>query len=266
VKIHRSNRDSHFTIIPDETLRDSRLSWQARGLLAEILSRPDDWITSADRLWADARRERYKPGEGRDKIRAAFAELDSAGYLSRERKRGPAGRIVTELHIYDISASRTGDSTDNHWSDSDKYISSPADPAPADQASMGQEQTSLQRPGKETPHRDLSNGNSLSRATAELRVSGGTEKEIEEIVRQIEANPKVIQAGSYLEGAIKNGDGPDLIISARKRLAERDGIGQASAKRPPWCGVCDERTRMIGEDNPHHCPNCHPMTAASGGD
>jgi hypothetical protein len=249
-------------MIPDETLRDPRLSYQARGVLAEILSRPDDWMTNADRLWADARRERpNKPGEGRDRIRAAFIELHSAGYLTRERKRGPGGHILTELHLYDISASRTGDSADSHWSDSDIYTSSSAEPAvPADQ-------TSLQKPGKKSRHRDLSNGNSLSRATAALRsVPGATESEIEEIVRQIEANPNVIQIGSYLEGAIKRGDAADLVISARKRLAERDGIGQASAKRPEWCGKCDERTRMIGEDNPQRCPDCNPMTAIRGGD
>jgi hypothetical protein len=263
VKIHRSNPDSRFTKIPNNTVRDPQLSYQARGLLAEILSRPDDWTANADRLWANARRKRDKPGEGRDRIRAAFTELESAGYLSRERKRGPRGRIVTELHVYDIPVSHTGESVDSHWSDSDKYTSSQAAPAtayqaPADQAPADQAPAD-QAPADQAPADQASNGNSLSRGIAALRcVPGAIEREVQEVVRQLKADPNVRYPGRYLNAAIERGDAPDLVIGARKRLAESDGMGQASSKRPKWCGACDERTRMIGEDKPHHCPDCHP--------
>jgi DNA-binding transcriptional ArsR family regulator len=30
--------------------------------------------------------------------------------------------------------------------------------------------------------------------------------------------------------------------------------------RPPWCTQCDERTRMIDDDRPARCPNCHPLS------
>jgi hypothetical protein len=29
--------------------------------------------------------------------------------------------------------------------------------------------------------------------------------------------------------------------------------------KPPWCGICDERTRHIGIDHPGRCPECHPL-------
>jgi Zinc knuckle len=29
--------------------------------------------------------------------------------------------------------------------------------------------------------------------------------------------------------------------------------------KPPWCGVCDERTRLIGLDIVHRCQECHPL-------
>lgn len=32
--------------------------------------------------------------------------------------------------------------------------------------------------------------------------------------------------------------------------------------RPPWCGICDERTRLIGLDEAHRCPACHPQRHA----
>ncbi len=101
MKIHRSHPESGFTIIPDATLRDPRLSYQARGVLAEILSRPDDWATGADAIWRRAKSERGKAGEGRNVLRSAFAELAKAGYLHRERQRLGRGRFVTELHVFD---------------------------------------------------------------------------------------------------------------------------------------------------------------------
>jgi hypothetical protein len=35
--------------------------------------------------------------------------------------------------------------------------------------------------------------------------------------------------------------------------------------RPPWCGICDERTRIretVEEGKPYHCPACHPLSSA----
>jgi hypothetical protein len=31
------------------------------------------------------------------------------------------------------------------------------------------------------------------------------------------------------------------------------------AARPPWCGECDEATRMLDPDRPRRCPDCHPL-------
>ena len=33
----------------------------------------------------------------------------------------------------------------------------------------------------------------------------------------------------------------------------------AVAARPPWCGECDEATRMRDPDRPRRCPDCHPL-------
>ena len=93
----------------------------ARGLLAEILSRPDDWDTTADEIWERAKSERGEAaGEGRDMIRDLFAELEAAGYLRRVKKRGPRGRMFTELHVYDVPAGRTDDETSRRRSEQGK--------------------------------------------------------------------------------------------------------------------------------------------------
>src|SRR5688500_4818840 len=77
LRIRRSKPISGFTILPNDTLRDDRLSYAARGVLAELLSRPDKWETNADALSERARRNRGDiVGEGRRGMRAAFAELE----------------------------------------------------------------------------------------------------------------------------------------------------------------------------------------------
>jgi len=103
VEIHRSHPESRFTIIPDATLRDRRLSYQARGVLAEILSRPEDWMETADNMWRRARSERGDAGEGRDVLRNVFDELADAGYLYRQRRRVGRGRFATTLHVFDVA-------------------------------------------------------------------------------------------------------------------------------------------------------------------
>lgn len=33
----------------------------------------------------------------------------------------------------------------------------------------------------------------------------------------------------------------------------------AAANGAAWCGECDERTRLVGDDSPARCPRCHPL-------
>src|SRR4249920_411843 len=85
---------SGYTLIRDSVLRDERLSYRARGVLVAILSRPDHWATSADRLAAEG-------AEGRDAIRSAMDELAKYGYLERRNVQVDAGRWVKQIIVYD---------------------------------------------------------------------------------------------------------------------------------------------------------------------
>lgn len=79
-----------FTIIRNEALRDERLSYRARGILAYVLSQPPDWRGSAEEIANAAPK-----GEGRDAVRRALRELEEAGYLIRVKVRDENGRFVS---------------------------------------------------------------------------------------------------------------------------------------------------------------------------
>ena len=107
MRIRRSKPVDNFTIIPNATLRDDRLSYCARGVLLELLSRSNGWETNADALSERARRHRGDGvGEGRRAMRAAFKELEAAGYMVRRREKGEKGRFVTVLEVYDTPQHR----------------------------------------------------------------------------------------------------------------------------------------------------------------
>lgn len=107
MRIRRSKPTNNYVLIPNGTARDERLSYLARGVLLEILSRPDGWETNADALSERARQHRgAKRGEGRRALREAFAELEAAGYMIRHKERDPKGRIVTLMEAYDTPQNR----------------------------------------------------------------------------------------------------------------------------------------------------------------
>lgn len=72
--------DNHFTQIPNDWLRDTRLSLKAIGLLAQIMSHTPGWNMSI-RALAKAN------GVGQDTIKTAVMELEKHGYLTRSEKQ-----------------------------------------------------------------------------------------------------------------------------------------------------------------------------------
>lgn len=82
-----------YTAVDRRTLNDDALSFRARGVLVWLLDKPDDWRADASSI-ANAGRE------GRDAVRAALRELETAGYLVRRKYRAD-GRWATEHTLYE---------------------------------------------------------------------------------------------------------------------------------------------------------------------
>ena len=97
--------ESQFTQLRNDVLRDKRLSFRARGVLAWILSQPDNWATDADRLAREGT-------EGRDAIRTALRELRDAGYMVQARRQNSLGRWVTDTLVYDTPQKPAGQAED----------------------------------------------------------------------------------------------------------------------------------------------------------
>ena len=107
MRIRRSRLTGDFLQVPNATVRDDRLSHMARGILVELLSRPDGWEATADDMWRASVAKHGKASPGRRAFRAAFAELKEYGYLTAERTILTSGQHGTILAITDIPAGRT---------------------------------------------------------------------------------------------------------------------------------------------------------------
>ena len=88
-----TNRDRYVVLI-QATVRDTRLSFKARGILAFLLSHPDNWKPNIRHL------ENSSEKDGRDSIAAGIKELIAHGYARRVTTRDARGRIESkELQV-----------------------------------------------------------------------------------------------------------------------------------------------------------------------
>ena len=83
-----------FGIVPESLLEDSRLSLDTRCVAAWLAAKPPDWV-----VMVGVMRRRLGLSEQRW-LRKVAPELESAGYLIRERRRDGQGRIVWKIEFF----------------------------------------------------------------------------------------------------------------------------------------------------------------------
>lgn len=84
--IRRAKRKSNFTMISNVGLRDINLSFKAKGLLAYMLSLPDDWVFYETELVNHST-------DGLASVKTGLKELQEQGYLHRTRERNEKGQL-----------------------------------------------------------------------------------------------------------------------------------------------------------------------------
>lgn len=85
IHTRRLTTGDRYEVIPHSVLRDSRLSYRARGLLGYLLSLPPVWKVAIERLADES------PREAREAVQTAVAELETVGYLWRWRDQDERG-------------------------------------------------------------------------------------------------------------------------------------------------------------------------------
>lgn len=101
MKVRRAMPEEGWTAMANAAHRDYRLSWRARGLLGELLSYPDGWDTTVDKLVAQAR-EHGDATEGRAAMRKAVGELAEIGYVRYIREADEHGHWSTVMSVCDV--------------------------------------------------------------------------------------------------------------------------------------------------------------------
>lgn len=133
----RNKPRRHFTVVRNTALRDNTISLKAKGLLALMLSFPDDWtyhLTHLEGLSTD----------GRDATRTAARELETAGYITRHQTRTPDGRL-SEAH-YEVADVRNGTRTVDGLSGDGKTVAGKT--VAGKPATTKTERTKTERPTK----------------------------------------------------------------------------------------------------------------------
>ncbi|HFU7080336.1 TPA: DnaD domain protein [Bacillus cereus] len=92
----RVSKSKNYTTINNTGLRDERLSWKAKGILAYILSLPDDWVFYMEEISTHAK-------DGIDSLRVGMKELKKFGYVRRFPVKNEKGKITNwETIIYEV--------------------------------------------------------------------------------------------------------------------------------------------------------------------
>lgn len=78
--IYRAKRQTNFTMLSNVGLKDKRLSFKAKGILAYMLSLPDDWVFYETEIIKHAT-------DGKQSLRSGLKELQETGYLVKHQSR-----------------------------------------------------------------------------------------------------------------------------------------------------------------------------------
>lgn len=92
--IIRVKKDTNYVVMDKTFLSDTRLSWKAKGIMAYMLSMPDDWTFYFDELIKHST-------DGKSSFKSGFNELKKNGYVRRERQKREDGTFKWETIVYE---------------------------------------------------------------------------------------------------------------------------------------------------------------------
>ena len=108
----RVHQDKNFTVLSNEMLRENNMSLKAKGLLAIMLSLPDDWDYSVNGLVAICK-------EKLTAVKSALEELKANGYLRVTKLLPNETESGHFEYVYDVYASKSQNPYYNQLSETD---------------------------------------------------------------------------------------------------------------------------------------------------
>lgn len=111
----RFGRKKGFVVLFRSAAQDDRLSLEARGLFALMVSLPENWSFTVVGL---AR----KAGCGKNKIRRILEELETVGYLLREQEHREGGQFGANIFVLQDEAPPLSQNLDNGEADTPTVV------------------------------------------------------------------------------------------------------------------------------------------------
>lgn len=298
-RIVRTQRTAdHFTIIANAAVRDSRLSWKARGMLAWLLSHQEGWETSVKDMAKHAT-------DGKGSVETGLQELEACGYLERRQVRDGAGKMgATEYHVTDeyeptprpenqvtdtatrfsvTGSAGTGSSdpkktipqkTNDQNTSSDARSAStanPVDPPQQQQAYVPRERDDAAA-ADSMDHTPTLAGRDAPRAAndpaAILDAAMLNPHEADQFRTWLRDRTGATNPDGLVIQLHRSSDLSARIIQWRSDSPTQPptGVQTPPPARTAWCGLCDRSTRLTVTHDEHghelvrRCPDCHPAS------
>lgn len=148
IRVHKA---VGYSVVSNAPLNDERLSWEARGMMAYLLTKPDNWTVKPEAI------ETVGPA-GRHKVYRILKELEGAGYFVRTKTRDTSGRWEWEQHLYEDGAPLDADLpyTENpHTENRQIIVSTDSTNTEGEEVPIGTARRSAEAaPKPRTPRRD----------------------------------------------------------------------------------------------------------------
>ena len=76
-----------FTQVPNQVIKDDRLSFKAKGLYTHLISKPDNWTFYIDEMVRSSK-------DGKSSVQSGLKELEKYGYLCRVKAKDEKGKFA----------------------------------------------------------------------------------------------------------------------------------------------------------------------------
>ena len=117
----RVHKTKDYIVMSNHAIKNEKLSWKGKGLLAYLLSLPDDWKIYLEELTNHAK-------DGRDGTAAGIKELIKEGYIVRTQIKNPNGKFGEYVYeVYEIPCTDSGNNPEkkNFKNSQEKHSETP---------------------------------------------------------------------------------------------------------------------------------------------